>query len=140
LAPDFNLDAVKDLRAVDAQGRPTTTGAAVSLGRPENLTMLARSEVRFGPAVLAISDTALGLETEFTLRQDGSFMPALRATQYRQEMGDVERRLRLVLDLAFLVIPQLRESYYADQRWNAATRDAFVADSLENLRIRMGLV
>jgi hypothetical protein len=133
VALDIVLTSVRAIRSEDVYYRGASINQGADLDRPELLALIGAASTRFGPAKLTLEDATLGLTLDFELRLDGGFSAFVGSSAYEIDLGRAEMGLRLVQDVAYKVIPDLKHAYDADSFWRDTNRDAFLAQSRQQL-------
>jgi hypothetical protein len=123
---------VRDIAGKDGQMRPTTVTRGADLDRPELIALIMAAHIDFGPIKVAIKDSELKLEAEFELRDDGGFNVLRGSSWYRPEDAPHdEKGLRLVTDLAFKVVPEMRACWNKDNAWTQENREKSIDNAIE---------
>ncbi len=129
LATDLSLDIVRAVSAQDRLFRTASLSEGADLDRLELAAMVAAQRT-FGPVKLALFDNALGLSVEFELHVDGGFSVYVGRSEYDDwDIPKHVKYLRLVDDVAFVVLPKLQASFSSDSAWRRGGRSDFVADA-----------
>jgi hypothetical protein len=126
LTKHIEVTVVRDISGQDFRQRPTNVSRGADLDRPELLALVMAAQVEFGPIKVAVRDDELELEVEFELRNDGGFSVIMLRSEYDEDPPRDEKGLRIVTDLAFKVVPEIRSAWNADKKWRDEHRDAFV--------------
>ncbi|SOC48536.1 hypothetical protein SAMN05660748_1232 [Blastococcus aggregatus] len=111
-----------NLHCQDQVFRTAALSGGIDMDRMELLTLIMRDAVGFGPATFTLSDTVVGLDAQIQLWADGSFACTLGETGYDEPSPRAEKGIRVTLDLAHEVLPELRRAYNADNDWRTTHR------------------
>lgn len=133
LTPAITLTALRSISSADPFDRAAKLTKGADLDRPELLALVSGTAIRFGPARFAFTDSSLDLAGEVELHMDGMFTPLLGVTFYDDRLDRAALGPRVVDDLAFKVIPDIRAAYYADSEWPKKHRNAFTMGSRSTL-------
>lgn len=126
---DTVLTSVRSINSQDVYYRGATINQGADLDRPELLALIGGATTRFGPAKLTLVDSILSLELDMELRADGGFSAFVGRSSYDPELDRAAKGLQLVQDIAYKVIPGLKEAYDADGAWRSSDRAAFLAEA-----------
>jgi len=129
VSADIALQDVRSISSQDSLFRGANLSEGVSLDRPELLALISAATTKFGPAKLSLTDSHLGLDVDFQLYVDGGFSVYVGKSEYDVDLPRAEIGLRLVQDLAYKIIPDLKSAYDADSNWRKKHRAAFQATS-----------
>jgi hypothetical protein len=133
LTKHLEVGIVRDISGQDFRARPTSVTRGADLDRPELLALIMADQVQFGPIKLAVYDSELQLDVEFELRDDGGFSVIMLRSEYDEDPPRDEKGLRIVTDLAFKVVPEIRGAWNADTEWVSTNRDAFIEAAIEQM-------
>jgi hypothetical protein len=128
-----------DMRGEDAGSRLTALTRGVDMDRPELLSLIMRESVALGPATVLLTDSVVGLDAQIQLWHDGSFACTLSETGYDSHAPAGERPtraqkgIRVTLDLAHKVIPELRRAFNADGAWRKINRAKSIQEARDAL-------
>jgi len=131
---DLHIVGVRSVSSEDRLQRAASLSRGVDVDRAE-LRALITVGARLGPAKFTVRDDLLGLVSEFELYRDGGFTVITGDSWY--EDGPKLRDYigpRIVPDLAFSVLPRLRQAYNGDDVWRRTDRDAYLAEAVQALR------
>lgn len=140
-APTLTDDiTILDILAVAGQDR-AHRGAAirdgVTLDRAELLAMIMGGATSFGPATVVVEDKKLDLVLDFEVNVDGGFSPNMSRTYYRRDedsrLGREELGIRLIDDVAFRVVPEMKMAFNTDATGWGIARPAYVDDARQGL-------
>lgn len=129
----IKLRGVRSISSQDNRRRGAAISEGADLDRPELLALISGNGTKFGPAKVVLSDRQLGLDADMELRLDGGFSIYVGSSEYDVVLPRVEVGLRLVQDVAFKIIPELKSAYESDSRWPKVHRAKFLADSRSQL-------
>jgi hypothetical protein len=135
LGTHISLARIDSISGQDAGRRLTQLTQGVDFDRPSFLTAVADVD-RLGPARLKIIDSELRARWVFDLWVDGSFKLVNGMVRYRSGPSEDHKRWLSVHDLAYRVIPLLKQSYRSDQAWADTGRSAEVERAVRALTDR----
>jgi hypothetical protein len=132
LTEHIKVTAVRGIAGKDASKRPTSLTRGADSDRPELVALIMAAHVNFGPIKIAVRDSELSLDAEFELRDDGGFNVLRNGSWYfPDDVKHDEKGLKLVTDLAFKVVPEMRSSWRADHEWVTTNREASIDNAIE---------
>lgn len=138
LNDDLEVLAVRSMSNQDMAYRPTNMTKGVELDRPELLALLAGTLNKFGPAKVVIWSAALSLRVYFEATANGQFSVYRGQSEYDLEPGEYlsheEAGLRLLQDVAFEILPELKRAHNNDKEWRDTNRDAFIQEARNLLK------
>lgn len=137
LTSAITLTALRSISSADPFDRAAKLTKGADLDRPELLALVSGTAIRFGPARFAFTDASLDLAGEVELHIDGMFTPLLGETYYEERLDRAALGPRVVNDLAFKVIPDIRGAYNEDNDWRTTHRASFTATSRSALAGRL---
>lgn len=138
ITSEIELDAMRQATSMGALRRTTVMAQGLDLSRSELLALVADENVSFGPLKLALIHDGLDVNIDFELRIDGAFSVTTGATFYTDDVdrNKFDERLREFFDAAYVVIPELKDAYQRDKKWNLTDRSDFRAQCRAELARR----
>ena len=133
---DLVLTRLREISGMDQIERTSRLGEGVSLDRAELLAMIMGGWTEFGPAAIEFFDETLGLQGSVKIHLDGGFSPILKGVEYKQsepDEGRAEVGMRVLDDIAYLVLPKLIHAYNSDLEWPKSDRRMYVASARDDL-------
>lgn len=118
-----SLMKIDRISGQDAHRRLTALSKGVDFDRPSFLVAVADVET-LGPARLRVRDLGADSRLYFDLKVNGAFAVISSQTTYRNMLDSDRVRLTAVQDLAYRILPLIRETYLKDQEWRDTGRDA----------------
>jgi hypothetical protein len=132
LTDHIKVTDVRGIAGKDGRKRPTNLTRGADSDRPELVALIMAAHVNFGPIKIAIRDTELGLDAVFELRDDGGFNVLRNESLYfPDDVHHDEKGLKLVTDLAFKVVPEMRGAWRADKEWVTTNREASIDNAIK---------
>ncbi|WKN48842.1 hypothetical protein [Nocardioides sp. Arc9.136] len=130
LNDDLEILWVRSMANQDVSFRATSMTRGVELDRPELLALLAGALNKFGPAKIIVSSESLSLRVSLEVTSSGAFSIYRGDTEYDYDLNDEplsddEEGLKLLQDVAFEILPELKRLHNADSDWRDTNRDAF---------------
>ncbi len=126
LSDELELVWLRQLRGQNAAQQRSDFRDSATMDRAELLALIAQQGSAFGSAKLALLHKDLDLEIDMELSIDGSFSPFIGSSPYHADVvQDEALGVRLALDAAQVVIPDLYRAYAADQAWEEEQRVEF---------------
>lgn len=120
---DVRLEVIEELSSRDRNLRGARFTDRATLERIELAALITMGDHKFGPAKIGLAVDDLDAAFELQLELDGGFR-VYRSSEYdSRRVPDDELGHALVEDLWSIVVPRLREAYYADDEWQATGRD-----------------
>jgi hypothetical protein len=141
-APDLDLDysltAIRAIRSEDSRWRTANIGKGADLDRMEMLALIANGFTTFGPAKVLVWSAPLELGVSMELAGDGAFTIYRGQTEYalgidEAPLPEPDYSLKLLQDVAYIVLPDLRQLYLKDSAWTDSTRASFRKASIQTL-------
>lgn len=129
VSTDILLQDVRSISSQDSLFRGASLSEGASLDRPELLALISAATTKFGPAKLSLTDSHLGLDVDFQLYVDGGFSAYVGKSEYDVDLSRADIGLRLVQDLAYKIIPDLKSAYDGDSNWRKKQRALFQSTS-----------
>lgn len=124
------------LHSSEAAGsRRARLAGGAEMDRPELLALVAGATTRFGPAKLGIKSSGLDLIAQIELRLDGGFTLISSESRYLKPTGKTIEQdlLNIVEDIAYDVIPAIKDAYAQDlPKWSEA-RPEFTNEARRDL-------
>jgi hypothetical protein len=139
ISSDITLITIRSIGSQDGAFRTTAIGRGADLDRAEVLALVSGAANRFGPAKVMLWINSLRLYLSLEVRADGSFSIFRSATEYEYELNEqplppFEESLRVLQDVAFVILPEVRRLHLQDAGWTGGDRDAFVLEARAMLR------
>jgi hypothetical protein len=128
LANGILVTDIDEIESRDLQKRSGRFGSGAGADRVELLALIAKNQMRFGPAKLSVRFEG-EVEGDFDLHifPDGGFS-VYRTSEYKNHREIPAHILghKLAEDVFEIVLPAMRSLYLADTAWPATERDAFI--------------
>jgi hypothetical protein len=127
ITPDLSIETMHSVIVRSVLDHGSYLWKGVDLTRLDLIAHLADRTKSFGPARIAIRSRTLESVYDFDLQLPGAFNVLVDSTVRWDDaqLDKLSERIRIVQDLANIVIPALKDQYMADAAWNTSGRDAY---------------
>jgi len=141
LTGDLVIEDMRSIYVQDPLDHGNYLWRGVDTTRLELVGHIAEQKI-FGPARVAIRSDLLEGLYDFDLKVTGEFGVHGDETQYfgSDSLSREQERLRVVRDLADVVIPNLKAAYSADRAWNNSIRETYRQAQAAELRRRAAAI
>lgn len=122
---------IRAMSTEDNSYRLANLSRGVDLSRAELLALVAGATNRFGPAKFIVTAQHLGLTVSLEVTAGGQFSIYRTGTDYAIHEDDESAEdagLRLLQDVAFELLPRLKQLHNADSAWRSFQRDEFIQE------------
>lgn len=135
LSPEMLLIEVRSINSQDVFHRVAMLSKGAALDRPELLALLSSTTTRFGPAKIVIYMNDLELGVDLEIHEDGGFAVFRGKSEYddEEDLSPEDKGLKLLLDVAYHVLPSLQTAYNADGDWRQTGRQIFLQQARDDL-------
>lgn len=134
VATGLKLDKIREITSQDVLSRGANLSHGVDLSRRELLALITNDSIRFGPAKLVVIYDETNAYLDFELFKEGGFSVNAKGSQYAAVMSRAVIGPQAMQDLAFGVVPLLREAFTFDRTWAASDKATFLDSCLQGLR------
>lgn len=133
------LESLDKIEVRDPLGATSVLADGITSNRLDLKANLADDGKSYGPAYLSVHSTLLEASYAFHLHLNGQFQIDLNASEYYdgESRTAVDERLRQVVDMASIIIPELIAAYAADKTWEARRevfRQATTVEAINQLQ------
>lgn len=135
VSPGVTIAGVTNLDTRDNRDRVNVLRDDIDNGRSSFLTSVADGD-RLGPLRFVIRLPDAPAKLTLSLWRDGSFAVLKSATHYGSAANVANEWLQATQDLAYKLLPLLRDLHSADQDWFNARRIAFIEAARNQLSVR----